>query len=83
MTPRHPIAPMIRVTALVFLGVGVAMMIAAVFADPLGLGGGGEGFGWKQLILAIFGLVILLIGLAWLLRPPTVSGYRSNDRFED
>lgn len=82
VTPRHPIAPVIRVTALVFLGVGVAMMVAAVFADPLGLGGGGEGFGWKQLILAIIGLVVLLIGLAWLLRPPT-SGYPRNDQFED
>jgi predicted MFS family arabinose efflux permease len=83
VTPRHPIAPVIRVTALVFLGVGALIMIAAVFADPLGLGGGGEGFGWKQLILAIIGLVILLIGLAWLLRPPATSGYQGNDQLED
>ena len=83
MTPRHPIAPVIRVTALVFMGIGVIVMIAAVFADPLGLGGAGEGFGWKQLILAIFGLVLLLIGLAWLLRPPSSSSYRGPETSED
>ena len=82
MSPRHPITPVIRVTALVFLGIGVVMMIAAVFADQLGLGGGGEGFGWKQLILAIVGLVLLLIGLAWLLRP-TANGYRGADHIDD
>jgi hypothetical protein len=48
---------------------GAIVMVGAVFADPLGISGGGEGFGWKQLIAAIVGLVILLIGLAWLLRP--------------
>lgn len=68
---------------MVLLAVGAIVMIAAVFADPLGLGGGGEGFGWKQMIMAIFGLVMLLLGLAWLLRPPTSSGYRGTDQFEE
>jgi hypothetical protein len=44
-------------------------MVLAVFADQLGISGGGEGLGWKQLIGAIAGLVLLLIGLAWLLQP--------------
>lgn len=71
MTPRSPIAPATRIVALALLGGGALIMVGAVFADQLGISGGGEGFGWKQLIAAIVGLVVLLIGLAWLLRPST------------
>ena len=69
MTPRPSSAPATRIAALVLMGGGAVVMVGAIFADPLGISGGGEGFGWKQLIAAIVGLVILLIGLAWLLRP--------------
>ncbi len=68
MSPRPPVAPVTRIVALVVLSGGALLMIAAVFADPLGFGGG-QGFGWKQLIAAIVGLVILLAGVAWLLSP--------------
>ena len=50
------------------MAVGALLMVSAVFADQLGLGAG-DGFGWKQLIAAIVGLVLLLVGLAWLVRP--------------
>jgi hypothetical protein len=69
MTPRPSTQPAIRIAALVLIACGAVVMVGAVFADPLGISGGGKGFGWKQLIAAIVGLVILLIGLAWLLRP--------------
>jgi hypothetical protein len=74
VTPRHPTAPATRIVAALLMGGGAIVMIGAVFADQLGISGGGEGFGWKQLIAAIVGLVILLIGLAWLLRPGFDTG---------
>lgn len=52
-----------RITgALAFIG-GVGIVGVSVFADSLGVSGGGEGFGWKQLIGAIFGGVIALLGV--------------------
>lgn len=79
MTPDRSSAPVTRIAAILVMGLGAIIMIGAVFADPLGIGGGGRGFGWKQLIAAIAGLVILLIGLAWLLRPPTGSEYEDSE----
>ena len=34
-----------RVLSLVVIAVGALLMVGAVFADPLGLSGGGDGFG--------------------------------------
>jgi hypothetical protein len=71
VSSQSPLAPTStsRLLPLVVIAVGALIMVVAVFADPLGLSGGGDGFGWKQLIAAIVGLVILLSGLAWFLRP--------------
>jgi Kef-type K+ transport system membrane component KefB len=80
MSERSPVAPAARIASLALIAIGAVVMIAAVFADALGISGGGEGFGWKQLIAAIVGLVILLIGLAWLLRP--LIGTAPDDREE-
>ena len=69
MTPRHPTAPATRIVGALLMGGGAVVMIGAVFADQLGISGGGEGFGWKQLIAAIVGLVIpalMMIG-GWVL----------------
>ncbi|HEY7036105.1 MAG TPA: hypothetical protein VH482_32530 [Thermomicrobiales bacterium] len=79
MTPSQSTAPVTRIAALALMGIGAVVMVGAVFADPLGLSGGGKGFGWKQLIAAIAGLVVLLIGLAWLLRPPAGSEYEDSE----
>jgi predicted phage tail protein len=63
------LSPTVRGLALALIAIGALLMVGAVFADQLGLTGGGEGFGWKQLIGAIAGLVLLIGGLAWLLQP--------------
>ena len=70
---RSSDAPTARILALVVILIGAVTMVVAVFADDLGISGGGEGFGWKQLIGAIAGLVILLGGVAWLVRPLTAA----------
>ena len=54
------------------------MTVGSIFADQLHLTGGGVGLGWKQLIGAIVGLVLALLGGAWLIQPPTSRGA---DRF--
>ncbi len=69
METGSSLPPAARGVALGLVAAGGLLMVGAVFADPLGLTGGGEGFGWKQLIAAIAGLVLLLGGLAWLLQP--------------
>ena len=51
------------------IALGALVVLGAVLADELGLSGGGDGFGWKQLIALILGLMIALTGAAWLLRP--------------
>jgi hypothetical protein len=69
-----------KIASFVVIAVGALLMIGAVFADPIGLSGGGDGFGWKQLIAAIVGLVILLSGIAWFLRP--MLGEEPDDTLE-
>ena len=69
MRLRSPGAPAARAAALALVVGGALLMVGSVFADQLNLSGGGEGFGWKQLIAAISGLVLLLAGLAWLVQP--------------
>lgn len=82
MSSQSPFAPPSanRLASIVVIAVGALVMVVSVFADPLGLSGGGDGFGWKQLIAAIVGLVILLSGVAWFLRP--ILGEEPDDTLE-
>src|SRR5918998_2322722 len=57
-----------RVMPLAARVAGALLMTLSVFADAIGLGGG-KGFGWQQLIAAIVGLALVLIGVAWLFQP--------------
>lgn len=72
--PQTAPSPTIRVLSALLLVVGLAVTIASIFADQLHLTGGGVGLGWKQLIGAIVGLVLALLGGAWLIQPPTSRG---------
>ncbi len=58
-----------RVFAVALLVLGGLLLLVSIFADQLQLSGGGDGLGWKQLLGAIVGLVLLLTGAAWLLQP--------------
>lgn len=58
---------------IVVIAVGALVVLGALLADALGISGGGDGFGWKQLIAVIVGLMIALSGAAWLLRPVLVD----------
>ena len=53
--------------ALVVLG--AVLTLGAIFADDIGFSGGGDGFGWKQLIATIVGIIIALFGASLWFRP--------------
>lgn len=47
--------------AWVLIGIGAIVVLIALFADPLGLGKS-AGFGWKQALGVVLGIVIILAG---------------------
>jgi hypothetical protein len=63
-----------RIMAGAMLVVGALLTLGSLFADQLNLTGGGIGLGWKQLIGVVVGLVLALLGGAWLVQPPTSRG---------
>jgi len=44
------------------IGIGILLVVIAVFADPLGLGRN-PGFGWKQGLGVVIGALVILAGL--------------------
>ncbi len=57
--------------ARVVIGLGVLLVLISLFADPLGLGKS-AGFGWKQTLGAVVGVLVVVAG-AYLLRRGKVS----------
>lgn len=57
-----------RIFGLVTFVGGLLIAGVSLLADAIGVSGGGEGLGWKQLIGAIFGGAIALLGLGTLFR---------------
>jgi uncharacterized membrane protein len=43
--------------------VGLLVLAIAVFADPLGIGGADDTFGWKQIVGVVVGAVIAVGGI--------------------
>ena len=74
MKPQATATPAMRIMATVILVVGALLTVGSLFADQLNLTGGGVGLGWKQLIGVVIGLVLALLGGAWLVQPPTSRG---------
>ena len=65
-----------RLAGLVAFVGGLAVAAVSLLADAIGVSGGGEGLGWKQLIGAIFGGAVALLGLSSLFRTGRESGDR-------
>ena len=63
-----------RITSAAMLVIGTLLTVGSLFADQLNLTGGGVGLGWKQLIGVVIGLVLALLGGAWLVQPPNSHG---------
>ena len=74
MKPHISATPAMRITSAAMLVIGTLLTVGSLFADQLNLTGGGVGLGWKQLIGVVIGLVLALLGGAWLVQPPTSRG---------
>jgi len=57
--------------------IGALLVVGSIFADSLGFTWGGEGYGWKQMLATIAGLVIALGGVGLLTRPEPKSRKRA------
>lgn len=63
-----------RIVGLVAFVGGLIAAAVSLLADSIGVSGGGEGLGWKQLIGAIFGGAVALLGLSSLFRSSREPG---------
>lgn len=52
-----------RSVGVVVTAIGVVVVIVAAFADPLGIGGADETFGWKQVVGVTVGAVVVVAGI--------------------
>lgn len=68
-----------RPTGAIALGVGILLILVAVLADTLGVGGQ-SGFGWKQAVLLGLGVIASIVGLAIL---TGVAGRAVRESVED
>ena len=50
--------------------VGIVAVLIALLADPLGIGGAEDAFGWKQVVLLGLGVVLFIAGAVIALRSP-------------
>jgi hypothetical protein len=57
----------LRLGAYAVLVFGVVLLLASLFADPLAIGTPHSGFGWKQVLGTLIGLIIS-VGGYWLVR---------------
>jgi hypothetical protein len=67
-----------RQTGLVIVVVGIAAALLGALANPLGIGH--TGFGWKQVVLLVAGIVLAVAGAVVVLRAPSSDGAPGPDR---
>lgn len=67
--------PVTRALSIAFIVLGIGLIAFSLAADTLGVGGG-QGFGYQQMIVLIVGLVLLLSGGAILMQPVVNSKLR-------
>ncbi len=79
--PAQPISRLL-VLGLALIGVGTLFAVLSILADTLGISGGGEGFGYQQLIVLIISIVVILIGIGIVLQPVIERSRSSQDVFE-
>jgi hypothetical protein len=53
-----------RAVGVVVALVGGALVVVSALADPLGIGGVDDTFGWKQITGVVVGGLVLILGLA-------------------
>lgn len=70
-----------RVLALVFIVIGVLLALVSAFADQVGLGAPGSGFGWKQLLGLVLGIILVVAGVLLLRQGEAV--YEDDVEVED
>lgn len=52
-----------RILALIFIVVGLLLALVSAFADQVSLGAVGSGFGWKQLLGLVVGVILAVVGI--------------------
>lgn len=55
----------LRLASWVVIAFGVILLLASLFADPLGIGQPGTTFGWKQITGTLVGAGLAILGLLW------------------
>ncbi len=58
-----------RQTGLLIVVVGIVAALLGALANPLGIGH--SGFGWKQVVLLVAGIVLAVVGAVVVLRAPS------------
>lgn len=80
--PERP-RPAIKLTGITLISVGMGLVALSLAADLLNIGGG-EGFGYQQLIVLIVGIVLILGGLGVVIQTllGTPPSHQRRDAFD-
>lgn len=70
------------VLGLALIGLGTIGAVLSVLADSLGIGGGGQGFGYQQLIVLIISLVVILLGVGIVAQHAIERAHATQDMLE-
>lgn len=60
-----PVKEQLRLVSWIVIAAGLILLLASLFADPLGIGQPGTSFGWKQIAGTIAGALLTAAGVIW------------------